>query len=197
MNKFEEEPFDPYVRPLDYEAIRRVQRLKRREVYLFEEIDSITVKEIIEDILIMDEDKEKRPITFYIDSPGGSVGDGFALINILQNCKCPIRMVGLGEVASMACAIYTVGTRGLRLIGENTWFLFHPVMVGVRDDYIKFQKSRILQGEEIEKVYDDIILSHSEIPREIYRKAKDTELWLPPKKLLEYKIADEIYIRQT
>ena len=167
-------------------------RLKQRNIYLFSEIDDIVLENVILDLFYLDSINH-NPINIYINSPGGVTSDGFAIIDVLKRLKSPIRTIGLGEVCSMACAIFVVGTKGLREIGENTWFMFHPITSGMKEDYVKFQKSRILQAEELEKQYDKIILKHTNIPEDVYKKAKDTELWLPAKKVLEYQIADKIY----
>jgi len=167
-------------------------RLKHREVYLFGEIVDYIIQDIITEILYLDK-LETKQITLYINSGGGTVGDGFALIDIMKNLNSPIRTVGLGEVCSMACAIFVAGTKGLREVGKNTWFMFHPITSGMREDYVKFQKSRVLQAEQLEKQYDQLILDSTKIPEQEYRKAKDTELWLPAKKVIEYEIADKYY----
>jgi ATP-dependent Clp protease protease subunit len=175
------------------DVMRRQTSLKARELYLFDEIAEVTMEILIEDLLLLDSDKDKRPITVFLNSPGGNIGDGFALIDIIKNASCPIRIVGVGEVASMASAIFVVGTKGLRLIGKNAYIMFHPIMTG-NVDYIKFAKSRLKQTEELEELYDNIVLSHTGLPKEEYKKCKDTELWLKSKEVLEYGIADKLYI---
>ena len=189
-----EDPFADEFR--DYDTLKRKQRLERREIFLMNEIDSAYVQATIEDILYLEHLDSTKLITLYLSSPGGSVSDGFALVDIMLQCKCPIKIIGIGEIASMASLIFVVGTKGQRLIGKNTWMMFHPVSNDMKEDYIKFQKSRVLQGEELETQYDDIILKHTSIPKEIYDKSKDTELWLSAKDIIKYKIADGYYIKE-
>ena len=167
-------------------------RLKNREIFLFGEIEDFMIQDIITELLYLDR-VDTKPITIYINSGGGVVGDGFALIDIIKNLKSPVRTVGIGEVCSMACAIFVVGTKGYREVSKNTWFMFHPITSGMKEDYVKFQKSRVLQAEQLEKQYDLLILDHTKIPEQEYKKAKDTELWLPAKKVIEYGIADKYY----
>jgi ATP-dependent Clp protease, protease subunit len=174
---------------------RRTMRLKRREIFLFDCIDAGTVQQAIEDIRYLD-DKSSTPITIYINSPGGSVVDGLALIDTLEACTCPIRMVGIGEIASMACAIFVVGTQGLRFVGKNTWFMLYEVSLGL-EDKLQNVKQRVRQTEALEKIYDDIMISHAQIPEKEYKKAKNSELWLGAKEIIRYKIADGYYTKET
>lgn len=203
------------------ESMKRTERLKRREIYLFDEIDTFSVQSTIEDIKYLESIsrkeqleetteigeqttintkiktyKQSSPITLYLNSPGGSIDDGFALIDVIKNSICPIKIIGLGIVASMACAVFVVGSKGMRLISKNTFLMLHPARGGGNDDYVKFQKSRLEQAEEAEKIYDKLILAHSEIPEDIYKKAKDTELWLPANEVIKYKLADSYYTNQ-
>jgi ATP-dependent Clp protease protease subunit len=192
MKKNNQEIYDP-TPTLDYDAIKRLQRLERREIFLMDEIDCASVGDAIEDILFLEAKDKEKPITLYLSSPGGSVGDGFALIDVMLTCKCSIKVIAIGEIASMASAIYIVGTKGLRLIGKNAWIMFHPISQDMREDYVKFQKSRVLQAEDLQKQYEEIVFKHTEIPKDIYNKSRDAELWLPAAEAIKYKIADDYY----
>ena len=165
--------------------------LKTRMLHLFDEIERDTIQEVIKGLLELDRDKKKRPITLYICSPGGSVEAGFALIDVLEKCKCTVKTVALGEICSMAPAIFVVGKKGHRYIGKRAQVMFHPVTTGYHD-YIKFAESRIKNGRKVEEMYDRLILEKTKIPKEVYQEAKDKELWLGSQEAIKYGIADHI-----
>lgn len=169
------------------------RRIESRTLYLFGEMCWDNTQELIEDLLYLDYINNKKPIYFYINSVGGSVDDGFALIDIMLSLKSPIITIAIGSVCSMASSIFICGTQGHRLISKNTWIMFHPIATDVGSDYVKFQKSRVNQAEQLEKQYDEIILTRTKIPVEEYNKAKNTELWLSAESALAYKIADNYY----
>lgn len=169
---------------------RKTTKTKSRILHLFKEINSESVEKIITKLLELDRSKKRKPITIYIHSPGGEIGAGFALIDIMEKCKCPIKTIAVGEVASMAVPIFLAGTMGQRYISKHTFLMLHPGSTGA-SDYISFAKSRILNAEELEKMYDDYVVSRSNIPRRILVEAKNKEKYLTAEECLKYGLADK------
>jgi len=161
------------------------------DLYLFKPIRPDTVKEIIEDIIEIRK-KSKKIITLYISSPGGYVHDGLGLISVMEKNQI-IRCVSLGCVASMAVPIFLMGKRGERYIAENSFIMLHPIATDNGGDYISFVKSRLKNTERLEEIYDKIILGRSKIPKKVYERAKNSELWLDSKECLKYGLADKLY----
>lgn len=160
-----------------------------RCIYLFEEICGDSAEDLIRRLHYL-EKKSNKPITIFINSPGGDCAAGFAMIDALLISKCLIITVGTGEVCSMAPAVFMAGRK--RYITEHTYFMFHPV-TAYSSDYIQFAKSRLKNAEDVEKLYDDFILSRCKITKTVYKQAKNKELWLNSKVLIEYKIADGLF----
>jgi len=168
---------------------KKIRRAKSRVLHLFKVINSESVEKIITRLLELDRDRKRRPITIYINSGGGECSAGFALIDIMEKCKCPIKTIAIGEVASMAVPIFLAGTQGRRYISKHTFLMIHPLHLGTRD-YLSFTKSRILNAEELEKLYDDYVINRSNLPKKIIDKAKTKEIWLNAKECLKYGLAD-------
>jgi len=169
---------------------KRKNKKLTNDLFLFSAIEPESVEEIIEDIINIRK-KNKKPINLYINSPGGFCSDGFALIDIIEQ-NFPIRTIAVGEICSMACPIFLSGKKGERYISSNTFAMFHPVHTGA-SDYLSFVESRIKNSKVIEKMYDDFVLGHCKMPKNIYNKAKNSELWLNAKECLDYGIADKLY----
>jgi len=168
----------------------KTPKTKSRILHLFKVIDSESVEIIITKLLELDKDRKRRPITIYIHSPGGEIGAGFALIDIMEKCKCTIKTIAVGEVASMAVPIFLAGTMGQRYISKHTFLMLHPGSTGA-NDYISFAKSRILNAEELEKMYNDYVLSRSNLPQKILTEAKVKEKYLTAMECLKYGLADK------
>jgi len=162
------------------------KRPKSREIYLFDEISSETVRDTIEDIRYLDKDKRKRAIHLFLHSPGGEMSSGFALIDIMLNCKCPIYTYALGEICSMAPAIFVAGVK--RFISKHTYTMLHPPSI-CAIDYNEFAKSRIRNAEASEKLYDEHFLNRTNMPKKLYMKSKYKEIWLTAEESIKYGIA--------
>jgi len=164
-------------------------RDKARTVYLFDEINEVTSATLIESLNELDTDKRKRPITLYLSSPGGYCSYGFAVVDAIERLKCPIKVIGTGEIASMAPLIYVACDE--RMVTPHTFFMFHPISTG-GEDYLKFLKARFKNAEEIEAMYDRYLISKTNIPRSVYTKAKSSEVYINAQDAIKYGIAHKI-----
>lgn len=95
-------------------------------------IDEETVKPVIEWILHENHIvKTKKPeLTLMICSEGGNLSSAFALIDVMRSSSIPIKTVGLGEIASCGLLIFMAGSRGSRVLTENTSILSHQFSWG-------------------------------------------------------------------
>ena len=169
---------------------RRARRKLTRDLYLFSAIEPSTVKELIKDIIEL-RNKNKKIINLYIDSPGGYCENGWSLIDVMLQCQ-PIRTIILGEACSMAVPVALAGKKGQRYIGEHSFMMLHPVATGAHD-YLSFAEARIKNAKVVKRLYDDFVLANSKMPKKVYSKAKNSELWLTAEESLKYGLADKLY----
>lgn len=99
--------------------------LSHRNIYLFGIINRKNILHIISQIHFCETLDKDEEITLYINSEGGYISDCFALIDVMDHCKCPISTVVLGSAASAACLIASNGTPGMRYAGKNAEFMYH------------------------------------------------------------------------
>src|SRR5208283_2044088 len=108
------------------EKIEDKEELEDLVVYLLSgAIDTENVSDAIKYILTASLTKKHDHLTLIINSYGGSVSDGFALIDVMTGSKVPIYTVGLGEIVSMGLLIFISGTRGHRVLTPNTYIMSH------------------------------------------------------------------------
>lgn len=105
--------------------------LMDRIIMLTDEINSATANSIIGQLLFLEKEDNKKPITLYINSPGGSVTDGFAIYDVIHQIKCPVNTICMGMAASMAAFLLAAGT-GKRYATENSTIMIHQPMGGTR-----------------------------------------------------------------
>lgn len=109
------------------------QQLQDVGMYIFMgDVSAETVKPIAEWILVENHavKKKKKELLLMICSPGGEMEPAFALIDIMQSSKIPIKTVGLGQIASCGLMIFLAGTRGRRVLTPNTSILSHQYSWG-------------------------------------------------------------------
>jgi ATP-dependent Clp protease protease subunit len=102
--------------------------LKSREIFLTEEVNAATMDDLIKQVIYLEREDDSKEITFYINSPGGSVSSGLALYDVLMHAKCPIRTVCIGTAASMGAILFLAGDK--REIMEHGKIMIHDPSFG-------------------------------------------------------------------
>ncbi|MFW5845756.1 MAG: ATP-dependent Clp protease proteolytic subunit, partial [Planctomycetota bacterium] len=79
--------------------------LRQRKVYLGDEVDSELSNSIVQQLLYLEHEDGKAPVTLYINTPGGSIVDGMAIYDVIRQISCPVHAVVAGMAASMGSVI--------------------------------------------------------------------------------------------
>lgn len=102
---------------------------QRREIQLTGDIAQESVNSVVMQLRLLQAQDPKAEITIYINSPGGSVPDGLALVDVMGALSCPIKTVCLGTAASMAALVFASGNE--RHITEHSRVMVHdPLLSG-------------------------------------------------------------------
>jgi ATP-dependent Clp protease protease subunit len=107
------------------------QLLRDRIVFLGSEVNDDIANRIIAQLLLLAADDPAKDITFYINSPGGSVTAGMAIYDTMQLVKPDVSTWGLGFVASMGQFLLSSGTPGKRYLLPNTRIVMHQPSAGI------------------------------------------------------------------
>ncbi|MDE2188173.1 MAG: ATP-dependent Clp protease proteolytic subunit [Patescibacteria group bacterium] len=99
--------------------------LKENIIFLSGPIDDAVANTVIAQLLFLQSQDPKKDISLYINSPGGSVVSGFAIIDTMHNIKNEVSTVCVGMAASMAAVILSAGKKGKRLITPNAEVMIH------------------------------------------------------------------------
>lgn len=172
-----------------YDLVSRL--LKDRIILVLEEINSNSAASIIAQLLYLEADDSKEPITIYINSPGGSVTDGLAIYDIINNIKCPVSTVCVGMAASMGAFLLSSGTRGMRYCLPNSTVMVHQPLGGVRGQAteIEIVAKRILSLRE--EMYQ-IMSKNSKVDVEKMAAICERDNYLTPEEALEIGLIDKI-----
>ena len=110
--------------------------LRERIIYICDEVNSASMKIAIEELMYLDSlekgKKEKTPIFMYINSPGGSVIDGLALVDTMRFISTPVYTFVIGTAASMGSVILSAGEKGHRHALPSSQVLVHQMSGGTK-----------------------------------------------------------------
>ncbi|MCS7305726.1 MAG: ATP-dependent Clp protease proteolytic subunit [Thermoguttaceae bacterium] len=124
--------------------------LNHRIIFLAEPVSTQVANRLIGELLLLDADNPKEPIDLYINSPGGAVTDGLAIIDTMQCIHAPVRTICVGQAASMGAWILAAGTKGFRFASPNAEVMIHQMaatLAGQTTD-IHLYTQRLLRLQE-------------------------------------------------
>lgn len=165
-----------------------------RIIFLGTDIDA-TSANIISAQLQWLESQNNSDITIEISSNGGSIYDGYKILDTIQYINCDVSTICMGMVASMATAIASSGTRGKRLILPHSRFLIHQPMSGISagtqssDIQIHAREIDILKTELTQILTDN---TYGKVTYEEMERMCDRDTILTAQQALEKGFVDEI-----
>lgn len=165
--------------------------LKERIIFLGEEVNETTSSLIVAQMMFLEAEDPEKDIHFYINSPGGSVTDGFAIYDTMHYVKCDVATYCLGMAASMGAFLLAGGTKGKRYALPNAEVMIHQPSGGAKGQAteIEIVAKQILRTKQ---KLNEILAANCGQP--IEKVAADTERdnWLTAEEALEYGIVDKI-----
>ena len=106
--------------------------LQERIIFLGGEIRDIDADHIVAQMLYLDSQDPEKDISFYINSPGGSVTAGLAIYDTMRHINADVQTICMGQAASMGAILLAGGTRGKRLALPSSRILIHQPWGGVQ-----------------------------------------------------------------
>jgi len=165
--------------------------LKARTVLVSEVVTDKLARRVQAQALIMNDDDTAKPITVYINSPGGSADSGFAIYDALRFVKPPVRTVVTGLCASAAVVIYLATAKERRFSTPNSRFLLHQPSTRVMGS----ASDIAISAEEIVKLrerYNSIVAAETGRTLDQVTKDADRDFWLSPGQAKEYGLVGKI-----
>jgi ATP-dependent Clp protease, protease subunit len=168
------------------------QMLKRREIFLWGGIDDDSAKEVVQKILFFD-GTGNDDITLPLNSPGGIISAGLAVYDAMQYSKSDIKVVCMGQAASMGAVLLCAGTKGKRVAWKNARVLIHQPLVsgnmfGPASD-LQIQAEEMLR---IREGLNGILAHHTGQPMKKIEQDTDRDYFMSAVEAKEYGIIDAI-----
>ncbi|MBR6793721.1 MAG: ATP-dependent Clp endopeptidase proteolytic subunit ClpP [Clostridia bacterium] len=105
--------------------------LNDRIIMLTDEVNDVTASLVIAQLLYLEGQDPDKDISFYINSPGGSVTAGLAIFDTMQYIKCDVSTICIGMAASMGAFLLAAGTKGKRYCLPNSEVMIHQPLGGI------------------------------------------------------------------
>jgi ATP-dependent Clp protease protease subunit len=166
--------------------------LQDRVIYLGAPITSDVANIIIMQLLWLNADDEDEPISLYINSPGGSVYDGLAITDVINNIKAPVNTVGVGMCSSMGAYLLSSGT-GTRKAMKNCRIMVHSVSSGssgtFHDIQVDYEETKFLQDLLIDRIVD---FSKGKLTHESLTAKTQRDFYMSSDEAIEYGLIDSV-----
>ena len=167
--------------------------LKERIIFLGTPIDDTVASLIIAQLLFLEADEPEKDISIYINTPGGTVTAGLAILDTMQFVKPEIATICMGQAASMGAILLAAGAPGKRSALPNARIMIHQPMGGVEGQASDIE----IQATEIIKLKKDLNRLLASLTKQSLRKVeKDTDrnFFMSAEKAKAYGIIDEILV---
>jgi len=167
--------------------------LDQRKIFLWGAVTDETAKEITEKLLYLESVAPGKDITFYINSPGGSITAGMAVYDTMKLVTSPITVVVTGMAASMGSILLSGAPKGRRLLYPHSRVLIHQPLISGR--MVGPATDINIQAKEMEKLraeLNQILADASGQPLERINRDTDRDFYLNAPEAIAYGLADRI-----
>src|SRR6188474_1589890 len=170
--------------------------LKERIIFLVGEVNDQTANLVVAQLLFLESENPDKDISFYINSPGGSVSAGMAIYDTMQFVKPDVSTLCVGQAASMGSLLLAAGAKGKRFALPNSRVMIHQPMGGFQgqasDIEIHAKEILFLKGR-----LNEILAKHSGQKIETIEKDTDRDNFLSADQAVTYGIVDKVLTSRT
>lgn len=164
--------------------------LKERIIFIGGAINDEIANLVIAQLLFLENEDSKKDITLYVNSPGGHVHAGLAIIDTMNFLKCDVSTVCVGMAASMGAMILSAGTKGKRYVLPNSEIMIHQPIGGAEGQAsdIAIAAENILKTR---KVLYKMLSENTGKTLDQIEKDADRNYWMSAQEAVKYGIVDK------
>ncbi len=170
--------------------------LKERVVFLVGPVTEVTANLIVAQFLFLESDNPDKEISFYINSPGGSVSDGLAIYDTMQFVKPKVSTLCIGQAASMGALLLAAGAKGKRYCLPNSRVMIHQPMGGFQGQAsdVEIHAREILNRKA---KLNEIFAKHTGQDIKAIERDTDRDNFLSAEQSVGYGIVDKVLVSRT
>ena len=168
--------------------------LNDRIIFLGEDVNAHTANLVVAQLLFLAHEDPKKDIKLYINSPGGSVYDGLAIIDTMNYIEPDVQTIGIGLQASMGAMLLSCGAKGKRFALPNARVMIHQPSSGTQGK-ITDQEIMLKEGIFLKKRLAEILAKNTGKKVDQIIKDMDRDNWMSADEAKDYGIIDEVIAR--
>ena len=169
--------------------------LNDRIVFLADEVNDVTASLVTAQMLYLEAQDPDKDISFYINSPGGSVSAGFAIFDTMNYIKCDVSTICVGMAASMGAFLLAAGAKGKRLALPNSEIMIHQPLGGTRGQAtdIKIHADHILKTRaNLNRILSEVTGQ----PLEVIERDTERDNFMTAQEAANYGVVDRVITRR-
>ena len=169
--------------------------LKDRIIILADEVNDTTASLVVAQMLFLEAEDSEKDISFYINSPGGSVSAGMAIYDTMNFIKCDVSTICMGMAASMGAFLLSSGTPGKRMALPNSEIMIHQPLGGMKGQAsdIKIHTEHILRTKD---TLNRILAKNTGKPLDVIERDTDRDNFMTAAQAMEYGLIDKVIERR-
>lgn len=169
--------------------------LNDRIIMLNDQVDNSTAAVIIAQLLYLEGQDPDKDISFYINSPGGSVSAGMAIYDTMQYIKCDVSTICMGMAASMGAFLLAAGTKGKRYALPNSEIMIHQPLGSAEGQATDI----LIHAHHIEKTkanLNKILSENTGKPLEVIERDTERDNFMSAAEAAEYGLIDKVITKR-
>ena len=165
--------------------------LKERVIFLVGEVNDYTANSVVAQLLFLESENPEKDISFYINSPGGSVSAGLAIFDTMQFIKPAVSTLCMGIAASMGAFLLAAGAKGKRFALPNARVMIHQPSGGAQGQAsdIEIQAKEILY---LRQRLNGILAEKTGQPLDRIERDTDRDTFMSSEDAVSYGLIDKV-----
>ena len=167
--------------------------LNDRIVFLGEEVTDVSANLVVAQLLHLESQDSEKDISLYINSPGGSVTAGLAILDTMNYIKCDVSTICLGECASMGAVLLSAGAKGKRYALPNSMVLIHQPSGGAQGQQTEIE----IVADFMRKTRDrlnGILAANTGQPIEVIERDTERDNYMTAQEAQAYGLVDHVIV---
>ena len=167
--------------------------LNDRIVFLGEEVSDVSANLVVAQLLHLESQDADKDISLYINSPGGSVTAGLAILDTMNYIKCDVSTICLGECASMAAVLLSAGAKGKRFVLPNSMVLIHQPSGGAQGQQTEIEIVADFMKKTRERL-NGILAANTGQSLETIQRDTERDNYMTAEEAVAYGLADRVLV---
>ena len=169
--------------------------LNDRIVILNDEVNSATASVVVAQLLYLESQDPTKDISLYINSPGGSVSDGFAIYDTMNYIKCDVSTICMGMAASMGAFLLSSGAKGKRIALPNSTIMIHQPLGGYKGQATDMEIHTKFMLDTKARL-NRILSENTGKPLDVIKNDTERDNFMDAQQAMEYGLIDKVIDRR-